>query len=367
MGRLCGLVVAIFLMPLSAATTQDSPPPQPVQSQAAGPVSATPAPAQRGADRKITLDVQVTEKSGAPVLGLEQQDFTLLDDKQPQKIASFLPVNNAAPAPADPPVEIILVIDAANASVMTVAYERDQIRKFFLQNGGTLAQPVSLVVFSDDGTKVLKGATRDGNALASVYDEYQTGLRSTTRAQGFYGAADLFDLSIKGFRAIAAYAEAQPGRKLLIWVSPGWPLLSGPNVRITSKNAEALFDLIVEDSSGLSSARITPYTVDPLGSADSSTSHYFEDFVKGVTSPSRAVPANLALQVLAVQNGGRVITSTNDLSAAVASCASKANAFYVLTFNAPPADRPNEYHSLEVKVDKPGVVARTRTGYYAQP
>ena len=27
----------------------------------------------------------------------------------------------------------------------------------------------------------------------------------------------------------------------------------------------------------------------------------------------------------------------------------------------------DEYHTLEVKVDKPGLTARTRTGYYAQP
>jgi hypothetical protein len=27
----------------------------------------------------------------------------------------------------------------------------------------------------------------------------------------------------------------------------------------------------------------------------------------------------------------------------------------------------NEYHSLEVKVARPGMTVRTRTGYYAQP
>jgi hypothetical protein len=30
-------------------------------------------------------------------------------------------------------------------------------------------------------------------------------------------------------------------------------------------------------------------------------------------------------------------------------------------------DGPNEYHALEIKLGKPGLTARTRTGYYAQP
>jgi len=36
----------------------------------------------------IKLDVVVTEKSGPPVGGLQQQDFTVLDNKAPQTITS---------------------------------------------------------------------------------------------------------------------------------------------------------------------------------------------------------------------------------------------------------------------------------------
>jgi hypothetical protein len=40
-------------------------------------------------DGKIHLDVVVTPKSGAPVNGLQQQDFTILDNKVPQTILAF--------------------------------------------------------------------------------------------------------------------------------------------------------------------------------------------------------------------------------------------------------------------------------------
>ncbi|HEY2548237.1 MAG TPA: hypothetical protein VGI46_19350, partial [Candidatus Acidoferrum sp.] len=41
----------------------------------------------------ITLDVVVTPKSGAPVSGLQQQDFTLLDNKAVETITSFKAVD----------------------------------------------------------------------------------------------------------------------------------------------------------------------------------------------------------------------------------------------------------------------------------
>jgi len=42
-----------------------------------------------------------------------------------------------------------------------------------------------------------------------------------------------------------------------------------------------------------------------------------------------------------------------------------ADACYRLTFEAPPADRRNEYHDLHLQVDKPSPQVRTTAGYYA--
>jgi VWFA-related protein len=76
---------------------------------------------------------------------------------------------------------------------------------------------------------------------------------------------------------------------------------------------------------------------------------------------------DLALQVIATQTGGRVLNSSNDIGKQIESCMGDANSWYVLAFDSPRADGPNEYHKLDVKIDKPGLTARTRTGYYAQP
>jgi VWFA-related protein len=361
MRRLFQVFVFLFLPLFALGQNAASPQLQP------RPVTPTvPAPAP---DRKIILDVKVTEKSGAAVRGLQKQDFTMLDDKQSQNIVSFQAVDGEASAPSDPPVEVIMVVDAVNASPQTVSYERGEVKKYLLRNGGKLEQPVSLVVFTDGGTKIQDGSSRDGNALAALYDQYETGVRSINRSQGYYGAAERFDLSLKTLTEIAQGARGRPGRKLVIWISPGWPLLTGPDTELSHKDAHQIFDSIVSFSVLLRQARITLYNVDPLGVADAAEirTSYYEEFLKGVKSPSRAVPANLSLQVLAVQSGGRVLNSSNDLTAEIAECAADANAFYVLSFNANPADQADEYHSVVVKVDRPGTTVRTRDGYYAGP
>jgi hypothetical protein len=89
--------------------------------------------------------------------------------------------------------------------------------------------------------------------------------------------------------------------------------------------------------------------------------------VKGVSKPSQVEEADLSLQVLATQTGGLVLNSSNDIPAQVQQCIEDAAAFYELTFAPAPADKPNEYRSIELKVARPGLTARTTQGYYVQP
>jgi hypothetical protein len=68
-----------------------------------------------------------------------------------------------------------------------------------------------------------------------------------------------------------------------------------------------------------------------------------------------------------VQSGGLVIPPTNDVAGSLNTCARDAGIYYSVSFQPPPADGPNEYHKLDVHIAKPGLTARTNTGYYDQP
>jgi VWFA-related protein len=313
---------------------------------------------------RIYLDVVVTPKSGPPVAGLQQEDFTVVDNKLPQAITSFRALNER-----DARLEVILVVDAVNIDYERVAFVREQIGKFLRADGGHLAQPTALAFFTDKGTQIEEGFSSDGNALSTVLDGYAVGLRTIRRSSEYEGA-ERFNLSIEALQELAAREAPRPGRKIVLWISPGWPLLSGPATAalIDSKQQQQLFASVVSLSSQLQQARITLYSVDPLGAGESVLrANYYQEFVKGVTEPSKVEPANLSLQVLAVQSGGLALDFNNDVTGLLRECLADTRAYYEISVDRPAADHRDEYHHLEIKVAKAGVTGRTRQGYYAQP
>jgi len=330
---------------------------------AAAPAQQPVAPVHdAGAEHGIVLDVAVSPKNGgAPVAGLTQQDFAVLDNKAPQTITSFRAMGGK-----EAPVAVIVVIDAVNTGYTTIGYERQEIDKFFKANGGKLPYPTQLAIFTDSGTQIQKGFSEDVNAMSAALDQDTISLRAITRSAGFYGAEDRLQLSIRTLEQLAAYGTTLPGRKLLLWMSPGWPILEGPHVEISSKGQQGIFNTIMRISTTLREARMTLYSIDPLGTQDAGSGRifYYQNFLKGIRKPEQTGFGNLALQVIATQTGGLVLNSSNDVAALMKQAVGDADAYYELSFD-PVRGEPDEYHQIEVTVAKPGLVARTRTGYYS--
>jgi VWFA-related protein len=318
--------------------------------------------ARNTAATKIYLDVVVAPKSGSPVAGLQQQDFKILDNKAPQPITSFQAFDGGKT-----PVDVVLVIDAVNTSYQNIAYEREEIGKFLLANGGRLANPTTLAIFTDKGTQMQEGFTSDGNSINDALTKYAVGLRDIRPSEGFYGAEERFQLSLKALNSLVSHVGARPGRKVVIWLSPGWPLLTGPNIQYSEKQRQTLFAGIVDLSNLLHQTRTTLYSVNSLGTAEGiGRTFYYQEFTKGVRKASQAEPGDLSVQVLATQSGGTVLDSTG-VAALLQQCIADTQTYYELTFDAQRADRRDEYHQIEVQVAKPGLTARTSQGYYAQP
>jgi VWFA-related protein len=323
-----------------------------------------PAPVAKKAEGRIQLDVVVTDKAGKPVSGLDRSDFTLLDDNQPARILSFQAFDGSVHKVA-PPVEVILLIDIVNLPFQQVATTRSQIEDFLRQNAGHLAYPTSVYFLTNAGVNVPRAASTNGIAMAAEIDKQDVELRTIGRAAGFYGAMERLQLSIKALTAIADIERKKPGRKLLIWAGSGWPMMDSVRIEISDAGHKQYFDSIVELSTALRQARIDLSSMS-LGTAGSGTFLY-EDFLKGVKTADKANLPNLALRVLSIQSGGRVLGPDNDLTAQIDKCIGDAESFYTLSFDPPRADRANEFHDLKVRIDKPGLTARTNTGYYNQP
>lgn len=313
----------------------------------------------------LPLNVVVTDKSGKPVPGLEERDFTLLDNKHPQKITSFEEVRGNA---GHAPLEVILLMDNVNTRITNVAYERQQVERFLERYHGALSHPTALAFLSDTGLTITN-PSQDGKVLVGELNANEARLRFLNRKEGLYADGELLQISLNAVGQLIQKEGPKAGRKLVVWISPGWPLLTGPDIQLSSKDREELFQNIVALSDDLRKADMTISNVDPLGTADSGSFRTFawKDYTKGVKKPDGVQFGNVALQVLAFQSGGRVLNSSNDVVSEIATAVSDSDTYYVLQFDPSPAEAANQYHSIEVKVDKPGLVVRTSTGYYAQP
>jgi VWFA-related protein len=329
------------------------------------PPVSTPAPA--ASSGPMTMDVVVTDKAGHVIRGLKQEDFTLLDNKQPATIRSF--AAHEIDAPNSDPQALMLVIDDVNANFNTVSIVRTQIENFLRSNGGHLAIQTGVYMLTDSGLSQVTEISSDGNKLADVLHQKEGALHDIPRSAGFYGGEERLRISLNALAGLGDYLGHASGRKLVVWIGPGWPIFDNPNVLISPQQQRNFFSAIVGLSSTLREAGITLYAVDPLGTVDAASSRTFlwESFLKPVTKPTKSDPGDLALQVFATHSGGTVASGSNDITGEIEKCANDASAWYSMTFDPQRPDAPNTWHDLEVKVDKPGMKVRTINGYYAQP
>jgi len=311
---------------------------------------------------RMVLDVVVTPKSGAPVSGLQQQDFTILDNKTPQTITSF-----AALGGPQAPIEVVVVIDTVNADPQQLYVARADTDRFFKSHGGHLSFPTSLAILQDAGVAMGETPTMDGNLLSAALAQTNLGSGVQLKDTGPTNDADRAHRSLAAAERLAVREAALPGRKIILWVSPGWPLVSNANLNYDDKQTTQLFHQAVVMSTLLRRANVTFYSISPVGTDESSHQLDYEQFLKGAAKPIQGLPGFTALQVMAIQSGGLALTGSNDIAAELERCLADLTSYYELSFDPPRGDRRDELHTLQVKVSQPGLTARTRTIYYSQP
>ena len=263
------------------------------------------------------------------------------------------------------PADVTLVLDTVNVGFQQVSFARQEIGRFLRQNGGHLAMPVSIVLLTNDGVDIHLPSSTDGNALAAQLAQLDSRLRTVDRAQGNWGAIQRFAFSMQMLDTIVGDEEAKSGRKLLIWVGPGWPMLNGQAFEFNAEAQQRYFEAIVQLSARFRESHIVLSSIS-VGDVDPQASSY-KSFLKGVVSVKKANPSELALKVLATQSGGQILGPNNDLADQINTCLIDGASYYAISFDPPHADRPNEYHDLRVQIDQPGLTAKTSTGYYNQP
>jgi VWFA-related protein len=320
-----------------------------------------PPPAQAADDGKIHFDVVLAPKSSVPVEGLKQQDFTVLDNKSPRPIAFFQAFTGH-----EVPVEVVIVIDAVNQNLVGVNVDHAALDKFLRTESGELAYPVALAAFTEQGIQIVGNFSLDGNALAAALDNYSAGTRAIGGSAGRSGGEERWRMSQNAMRGLLGIVTPQRRRKIIIWISPGWPELPDLASQMDDKTQQQLFGDVVSMSNLIGKARSTLDSIDPLGAAENAARpNYYKQFLDPVTKPSKVDLGDLGLEVLSIQSGGLALHSTNDVAEALRQCVADAAPFYDIAIDPAQAKHPGEFHHIEIQVATPGLTVRTRAGYYA--
>jgi len=319
-------------------------------------LSATDLVVQKGL---FSIDLVVADSAGNPVTDLAPWDFTLLDNGHPTKIRTL---QNALAA-SEPAPELIFVLDAIRLSSKQLTQTESAIVQFLQRNGGLLEDPCFLYRLTRDGLFSSSKPTRDGNLLAKEVEQHKSP-RTVWRSvrndgpnllRAWVGGSQPNTLSVRALGSIAIDQRDIRGRKVVVWISPGWPVNSG----------EIGFDEATELSTRLREARIMLDSVNVWPNPDQSFN--YRDYIEAPRSQKDMQPAKLALQVIATHTGGLVLDSLGDLDRDIERCVEEVRRFYALTFNPPHTYQVDEFHDLRVQVDRPALTVRAPTGYYNEP
>jgi VWFA-related protein len=343
---------------------------------AAGFPAQTAAAQQANGTESIVLDTVITDKSGARITGLKAEDFNVLDNKQKQSIT--VAEEGAGTPGSSVPVEAYVVVDEINPPMAILANERNDFIAYF-KRVKELPLPTSFVFFTVDGLKFQKEPSRDpAILLANLQANPTTTQTFQTRAstESYYNAGGQYysteaqrEKSLQAMNVLGLRLAKSPGRKLVIWVSPGWGDWGMQNSRMSRKDFEGLFSYEAGLATLLRAARITLYSVDSGGSDCSTCAQHssYKGYIKGPASPGDADQNDLMLQALVAKTGGKVLFGRNDMAGMVDECLKDVDGYYVITYQAPPTPHQTTFHEIKVQVQKPGAQVRTRWGYYAMP
>jgi VWFA-related protein len=215
------------------------------------------------------------------------------------------------------------------------------------------------------------------------------------------------------FEIIAQHMMRLPGRKNLVWVSGSFPISMNldkmgnsykdayetPSTPFEANAAYKMFDggapttdmqntgglymydrrsfddLLARATRSLASANIALYPVDPrglIGNQGADPDHSAGALVgRNLYQQAGAlydVAPNLdTMNQLANQTGGLAFYNNNDIGGEVRKAIEDSRVSYMLAFYPSIDDGKGKYHNLKVRVNRPGIELRYRTGYTPKP
>jgi VWFA-related protein len=319
----------------------------------------------------VFLDVTVLDKKGHPVVtGLSKDDFTITEDKKPQRIFSFeAPETHVMSANAgddnpdgEAPVTII-VLDLLNSSFEDFAFIRDEVRRFLDAQPAQLTAPAELMVVGNESLEMLQGYTRNKADLLYALNHLPAALPYKEMNGAF--AWERFAQSIDALQQIALQNKGVPGRKNIVWVGHGGPGIYVDSIAFSPKEVNELKDYAHETTNMLVDARMSLFVIYPglkVNGRGMSLSAMESDIDLGDSDP---FAGDINFGVFVNETGGKLFFNRNDVDKLIGRSQQLGSAYYTLTYQPQAGADDGKFRRIHVTLRDRNLEVVTKAGYFA--
>jgi VWFA-related protein len=363
----------------------------------------------------VRLDVEVTDKSGKAMKGLQADQFSVTDDGNPQKISifSYSDIEKLETAGAEDTTPVVVALDNSGPDAVSDESLGEQLRDrrmivlFFdltsMQTDDILRahdaaekyvqkqiQPADLVAVVTFSTRlsIVANFTNDRTLLEKAIAKLTPGSESELgtplsaaaqngeySAQEYTGAAytadetefNVFntDQKLAAVEGLANVLGGIPGRKALVEFTGG----------ITQTGEENRTALRAATDAA-NRANVSIYSIDARGlfatapggdvTTNAATGNSMFTGASVFHQTDQREDTRDTLATLSSDTGGKAFFDLGDLSDALPKIQQDNGGYYLLGYYlAAGVKRDGRWHSLHVKVNAPGAHVRFRAGYYA--
>ena len=262
----------------------------------------------------VNVVFSATGRNGKTISGLKAEDFSVFEDKQPQKIDYF----NDWTKGSDVPLTVALLVDTSASVKSKLDYEK-QTAAEFLKNVLRKNMDLALIIQFDSDVNLVQDFTQDLDRLTAALDALQAG-----------NSTALYDAI---FLAVDEKLRQEIGRKVIVVITDG--------TDTSSKVAER---------EAIEAAQRSDVLIYGIG-------------VRGDVLDSFGV-----LKKFAEETGGSFFSPharLPEIRAAFRSISEDLQGQYSLAYRSTNPKRDGAFRSIELRCKVPGVRIRARKGYYA--
>ncbi len=360
----------------------------------------------------IEIDATVTDAQGKPVTDLSREDFQLAEDKKPQQLAVFshvgLPVERADPllsraTTVEPDVRtnrrefdgrvFVLMLDDLHTGSSRTGRLRAAAAAFIQRYMGV--NDVAAVVYSSGSNDKAQEFTGSRSLLLSAVNRFMgqkvpsaavaTAEQDALLERGGQAATgrdpDAMERAYKDrqlfarLRQVSDYLSGVQGRrKSIVLFSEGIETdyshgRTDVNTRVDAAQRTFGADILEELQSTIGAAgraNVSIYPVDPRGlvaleSFEAALGAQRLDTMTNIFEETRR--SQDSLRTLAAETGGIAAVDRNDFSETFDRIIRDNSSYYVLGYYSPNGKRDGKFRKIDVKVLRPGLTIRARTGY----